>query len=183
MIVEDGTGLPNADSYAAIATADVYLDKYGYSSWANLDDDSKAIALRRGTQYVDLVYGSRWRGTRKMGRAQALDWPRIDVYDCEGVPVPSDAVPYEVVYATIEAAWREGNEFGFLLPDATTTQIEKRVQVGQLSVEYFDPRTATGVSGSTNPEIPVIEDLVANLLTDCGRSSQGGIGMGWLARA
>lgn len=181
--MEDGTGLPNADSYASIAAADAYLDKYGYTSWSSLDDEAKAVALRRGTQYVDLTYGSKWRGERLKGREQALDWPRTGVVDCDGVDVPSNAVPQEVVYATMEAALRESQNPGVLLPSVAATAIQKRVQIGQLEVEWFDPRSGGGGSSGVGVSIPVVNNLVAGLLTDCGASLSGGLGMAWLSRA
>lgn len=183
LVVETGAGLPNADSYASIDTADAYLSNYGYVTWDAATDDMKSAALRRGTQYVDLTYGARWRGTRKNGRGQALDWPRFGATDCDGVPVPDDAVPLEIVNATIEAARRENANPNSLFPDSVPTKVQKRVQIGALEVEYFDPRVATGSTGTT-PQIPVIDELVANLLLDCGQLSGGsGTGMNWLTRA
>lgn len=97
LIVEDGTGLPNADSYISLADARAYAANYGYTL---PDDDTEAdVALRQGTVYVDL---NDWKGER-LTTTQSLDWPRTDVY-CHGVLVPSDSVPLNVQHAQVVAA-------------------------------------------------------------------------------
>src|SRR5690606_27756416 len=81
LIVEDGTGLPNAEAYISVADADSYFAKRGNSAWAALTVDAKEVALRLGADYMAAVYGPRWCGER-LTDTQALDWPR----DEQGVP-------------------------------------------------------------------------------------------------
>ena len=41
MIVENGTGLPNADSYVSVEFADSYFSARGVSGWDALTDEQK----------------------------------------------------------------------------------------------------------------------------------------------
>lgn len=81
LVVEDGTGLPNAEAYASVAEADAYFSARGNAVWAALDTSQKEAALRLGADYMGDVYGPRWCGER-LTTTQALDWPRGE----EGVP-------------------------------------------------------------------------------------------------
>lgn len=78
LIVEDGTALADADAYISVAYADSYHENFGNTDWAGLDDDTKAIYIRRATDYIEQVYRSSWKGSRTSAR-QSLSWPRIGV--------------------------------------------------------------------------------------------------------
>ena len=80
LIVEDGTGLQNSESYISVSSADDYHAKRGNTAWAALDAAAKEAFLRRGTEYIDTVYT--FKGHR-LKHDQALAWPR----NVEGVPV------------------------------------------------------------------------------------------------
>ena len=56
LVVEDGTGLADANSYIASADADTYWANRANAAWAALDDDAKAAALIQATQYLDARY-------------------------------------------------------------------------------------------------------------------------------
>lgn len=73
LIVEDGTGLPTAESYASVAFADAYHTAFGNTTWTGADSE-KEIALRKATQYLDTEYS--FVGSKKLP-AQALEWPRV----------------------------------------------------------------------------------------------------------
>ena len=75
LIVEDGTGLANAESYASVAEADTYHTARGNTGWEAVDD--KEAALRKATDYMLQTYSMRWVGDRATN-TQALDWPRTD---------------------------------------------------------------------------------------------------------
>ncbi len=68
LVVEDGTGLSNADSYVALADVTAYLTKYAsaatlaaWSAGASIDTER---ACRNATHYLDAQYGSRLPGFR-----------------------------------------------------------------------------------------------------------------------
>jgi hypothetical protein len=55
LIVEDGTGVENADSYAEIIDADAYWAGAN-TDWNNAPDGTKQLALRRASEFLDITY-------------------------------------------------------------------------------------------------------------------------------
>lgn len=80
LVIEDGTGLPDADSYISLADARTYAADYGYALAA--DDTEAEVQLRRGAQYVDT---NQFKG-QKLNPLQGLAFPRTGV-ECDGVEV------------------------------------------------------------------------------------------------
>lgn len=122
LIVEDGTGMADAEAYISVADADTYFAARGNASWAALTTEAKEQALRLGADYMGAVYGPRWCGTR-LTTTQALDWPR----DVEGVPEAVKRANAELAVRASAAP---------LLADAGA-QVKQEV-VGPISVTYAD---------------------------------------------
>jgi len=79
LIVEDGTGKVDAESFASVTAADTYHSNRGNTAWAAIATTAlKEAALRKASDYMGQIYGPRWKGYR-VGTAQALDWPRTGV--------------------------------------------------------------------------------------------------------
>lgn len=116
IVVEDGSGLPNAESYVSLAEASSYAQSKGLSFPTSPAEPAEQ-ALRRATGWIDAKYWPRFPGIRQYGRAQALEWPRVGARDAQDWPVAVNAVPVEVAKATVEAAVRELAEPGTLAPD------------------------------------------------------------------
>ncbi|NHZ94556.1 DnaT-like ssDNA-binding protein [Massilia sp. CCM 8734] len=134
LIVEDGSGLAGAESYASVAAADARCSSLGVASWAALAEAAKEIALRKATIFM-AAYRTRWAG-RRVYRHQALDWPRYDVM-VDKFLIASTIVPAEVVAACIDLSVRSGNGED-LMPDLDTgSNVLKRTKVGPLEDEYF----------------------------------------------
>jgi len=143
LIVEDGTGKVDAESYISVADASARHAALGNTIWA--DDTSnteKEQALRRATQYMLQAYRKRWSGYRKTA-TQALDWPRSFVYLEPFIvgavgPYPylvSDTiVPTDIANACADLALKAAA--GDLNPDIERAVIRKKI--GPLEKE-FDP--------------------------------------------
>ena len=134
LIVEDGTVIANANSYATIAFVDSYHGLRANTAWLNATVANKVAALVDATAYVD----ARWNfiGTRSE-ETQTLEWPRDDVTDRNGFD-QEDIVPLAVKQATAEYALRalDGN----LMPDPMLDDngkfiLYKREKVGPLEEE------------------------------------------------
>lgn len=151
LVVEDGTGLTNSESYCSVAFADQYHSDRGNFDWSGTDDASVAAkeqALRRSTDYMMQAYRTRWIGAR-VGINQALDWPRFGVmlqdYVSAGYYVGlagnvlSTIVPVQVQQACALLALKtiavdaNGSPFD-LSPDIG--RVTHREKVGSLEVEY-----------------------------------------------
>lgn len=103
IIVEDGTGVDNANSYAAIADVTTYLtERNNIEIWEDLDTEEQEAALIKATDYMELMYADRWKGSLSAD-ATTLSWPRVGVYDRKREPV-TDAVPLDVKKACMEYA-------------------------------------------------------------------------------
>lgn len=136
LIVEDGTGLANAESYVSVADADARHAALGNTSWTGADAVKEA-ALRRATEFLEQSYRNRWKGTRR-SREQALSWPRYGA-SVDGYDVSSTVVPVEVANACADLALRSLADD--LNPDTPRAVI--REKVGPLETEY-DPNSPQG---------------------------------------
>ena len=136
LIVEDGTGKADAESFISVADATTYHAARGNTEWAALSSDTvREQKLRIATDYMEQLYRARWAGYRKT-TTQALSWPRYEV-PLEDVGYgyayyDSDSVPQIVKNACAELALRAID--GDLSPDIE--QRAKREKVGDLEVEY-----------------------------------------------
>lgn len=139
LIVEDGTGILNSESYIGVADADTYWAARGNDLWAPLTDTEKEEALRRGTDYMVANFRFRWAGYRQF-LAQALDWPRVYVpvtdisfgYGPYPTYVPFGTVPEAVKQACAEIAYRAAA--GEL--DEDLEQGLKSAKIGPIQVDY-----------------------------------------------
>ena len=174
LIVEDGTGIINADSYVSASEFGTYADDNGLS-YADFSDDEIEQAIRRGTRYIDGNYASRWPGSKTYGRDQRLAWPRENVLDSDGSEIPDNEIPWDLKAATIEASHRELIEPGGLVPDAGGAPVTSET-VGPISVSYASPQNQNG----GRPTRPVIDDLLYSLLLP---SSEGRVGYATFLRA
>lgn len=121
LIVEDGLGLPNADSYIDVDFADSYFLKRGISQWATLTNKESLII--RSMDYIENNYS--YKG-EKLVSSQSLSFPRV--IDGEIV------YPIALKNAVCELALKSNDED--LLADTDKTTI--REKVGALEIEY-DP--------------------------------------------
>lgn len=160
LVVENGTGLAAAESYASAAEYVAYRAARGDAEAEDADEEEVVEpALRRATAYIDGVYGDRWPGRRVKGRDQALDWPREYARDRGGYEIPKTQVPIEVKRATMEAAAREVATPNSLSADYTPAQRVTSETVGPISVTYADEQ-----AGDVLPVVPVLDQILSKLL-------------------
>lgn len=170
LLVEDGSGVAGAESYAAVAAATAY--------WANRPQDPNAAiwtaaasvtgkqdgSLREASAYLDATFGASYVGSRKTAE-QGLLWPRVDrssgsdtpLIDGDGLPVA--ALPVALVTAAIELAARA--TVAPLAPDTTSQGWVKRrkEKVGPLEeeIEY-------GAAGPQDGSYGFVERLLGPLI-------------------
>ena len=103
LIVEDGAGLQDSDSFISLSGARAMAANYGYTLPA--DDSAAEVSLRQGAIYVDLSEPS-FTGER-LNEGQGLSWPRSGAYRCRNgndIAISSDEIPKEAKYAQVVAA-------------------------------------------------------------------------------
>lgn len=156
LIVEDGTGLSNAESYISVADANAYHTARANDAWSELETLEKEQHLRRATDYMLAVYRERWKGYRTKD-SQALDWPRESIYiDARIDALANNLIPSEVKRACAELALRSITES--LAPDIERATTEETV--GPITVKY--------AAGPTNKRFRFVDALLSPYLSASG---------------
>ena len=66
IIMEDGTGLANANSFISVAGADAYWTEVTMPAlWASASNSEKEAALVQATRYMEKRFGTRYKGSRQ----------------------------------------------------------------------------------------------------------------------
>jgi len=144
IIVEDGTGLANAESYVSVVDANTYHSNYGNDTWTDLDTAVKEQLLRKATDYMVAQYRLQYAGYRRYS-TQSLDWPRlyvplIDSLSANVFPqyVDFDIVPVTVKNACAELALKAYT--AILMQDLTQGVIREKVDVIEVEYDKFSPQ-------------------------------------------
>jgi hypothetical protein len=144
LVVEDGTGKSDAESYASVAYADTYNTNYiSSSAWSAASDTEKEVALRRATQYIDSEWGMKWGGERRL-TTQALDWPRSFAYYADGRSIDSDEIPNRLQQACCQLAVDALSTPLLETSDPAAGVIKESVKLGPISEtkEYAGAKTS-----------------------------------------
>jgi len=168
LVVEDGTGKSNAESYLSVADCDTYHTNMGNTGWAG-DATVKEVALRKATKFLDNKFRLRWKGTRT-NEDQALAWPRSNVEDIDGFYYDSDGIPQSLKDATAELAVRAITEDDGIYPDQENSAPVRSssVTVGPISesISYVGGEPA----GMT---FTIVVKLVQDLIEASGKVYRG----------
>lgn len=180
LVVEDGTGKANAESYVSVADFQTYATARGLDLSAAFGDISLLEqALRRGTAYVE-TFWSRFPGYRTNRRMQRLEWPRVgayyfvpdsgradafyfggrqdEVFTAQGYDyIAANVVPHEILDATCEAAVREVQVPGSMQPDLERGGAIQSIRAGSVEVVY-------AANAATNTVVQVIDGILSSLL-------------------
>lgn len=160
LIIEDGTIVPNANSYVSLVDAKAIAAMFG---WSLPDDDAEAeAALINGANYITLQESSLC-GTR-VSAEQSLSYPRkgISLY---GFPVADDVIPKQVIQAQVAAAVEYGKGTDVRASSDGRITTMERVE-GAVTVQYAD----NGVTGAT-VTITAAMDALKPLI--CGGGNNG----------
>lgn len=121
LVIENGQGLSNSESYVDVDYVDAYFLKRGINEWASLANREQLII--RAMDYIDNNYT--YQGTKLLS-TQALQFPRL---------INGETIyPIALKNAVCELALKSNEED--LLADTDKTTI--REKVGPLEIEY-DP--------------------------------------------
>ena len=133
VIVEDGTIVANANSYATISGVDTYALDFAYADWTAATETVKKQSLFKGMRYIESLS---FKGTQQT-EDQALEFPRSDLYDRNSYLMDEDFIPSGLINATYEAAIAS-------LPTTTTD-----LQPSKNSDDY---RTKLDIAGAVTEE-------------------------------
>ena len=196
LVVEDGTGLPNADAFWDREDVIAYWVQRGLASQAGPEEpvrigsasytaDKVDAAIVRASFYLSESFA--WKGERRNGRQdsngfQALAWPRHDVVDSEGHYVDDDEVPREVKWATAEVALQEIKEANTIASPAFDPHgVVEQVKAGSVTVVYDTSNIQTS---TVRRRLPVLADLIGEFLESGSAAGVGGTALsGSVSRA
>jgi hypothetical protein len=86
-----------SNSYCTVAFGDSYFgDRLNSSEWTGASNGDKEKALITATRRID---EESFLGF-KVSSHQSLKWPRVQVYDEDGIPFDTDTIPERVKQAT-----------------------------------------------------------------------------------
>ena len=150
LVIEDGTQVPNADSYITLADARTYAANYGLV--LNTDDTVAEVQLRQAYSWITTYYERRLTGYR-VGTVQTGALPRNSMYNVNTQDyIANNAIPVDFQQAQVQIA--AGVESGVDLNQIKTDQDLKSFEVvGVYKEEYQD-----GTSTITRPQFSSVSD-------------------------
>lgn len=152
-IVEDGSGLINANTYVSSSTANAYIllmPAQDQAAWTTKTAGQREVLLQFSTRVLDQL--ATWNGTPTNPDTQALRWPRMGTTDCDGRRVADNVVPKPVSDATIELAAfyaRAGNSPIAIAPTKGLMSAQIDVLAFQW-LEGFDPNVQLRLPAGLN---------------------------------
>lgn len=172
LIVEDGSQVANANSYASLAQANARRTARAVNpdtdAWLIAEPDVQASSLISATDFLSGRYRLLWAGFR-VSVTQSLDWPRYEVPQLDAPTAyspfdtfyPNNAVPSEVVNATIDLALKVLN--GTELDPDLGAQVTRET-VGPITTVYED-------GARQNTFFSAIDSMLQPLLYSGGANS------------
>lgn len=154
LIIEDGTGVANADSYITLVEARAYAAKRGLSLPASPAGDAELEQLLiKAMDYIE-AKRDEFQGT-KTESDQSLQWPRSGV-TIDGFEIDDDFIPKALKDAQAQLA--VDGQTTDLMPAGTGREVIKE-KVDVIEVQYAEQG-----SGSVQPVFTKAEALLAPLL-------------------
>lgn len=164
LVVEDGTGKVDAESYASVEYADAYHAARQNTQWTALTIDVKEAALREATDYIEIRFADIFKGA-PVTTEQALSFPR----NYTGFPT---TMPAPLLKATAEYALRATAVEG-LAPDQKfdetgrlATKIVKKM--GPMDKEFTYPTRGELAKGSSFRSYPLPDGFISQLTMQSG---------------
>ena len=151
LIVEDGTGKVDSNSYVDVAYADDYFARHPFysDSWAALTPTRKGDLLIFASAQLDRMF--EWSGYT-LTETQAMRWPRQRVYTRDGYLMSMNVIPVGLKEAVCEYAFHLSKGDPEAPTDTTTNGItELKIDVIELK---FD----------SSVKAPAVPTVVARLL-------------------
>lgn len=157
IIVEDGTGVVNANSYVTLVEARAYA----LARDVKLTDADAVLEVYL-TKAMDYLEAQRdnFKGMKTVP-TYALQWPRYGVF-IDGTEIASNIVPKELKNAQIQLAMAVADGVD-LMPTASGDAFIISEKVGPIETKY-----AEGVSTSGVPIVRAVEAWLAPLLRATG---------------
>lgn len=143
LVVEEGKGSSESNTYVSAAYADTYAKNRNYDTWLSQSDYVKKASIIKAMDYIDNLF--EWKGTKKF-KNQALSFPRVNIIDTDGFD-RSGEIPENLKKAVCEAAFYVVDQyslFGKVDPDGPVkvNKERKKADVAEIEteIEFFNPK-------------------------------------------
>lgn len=165
IVVEDGTGVDNANSWVTLEEARAYAGNRGVTLPA--DDDAAGAMLVQSGDFLN-SFRDRYKGVQTY-RGLPMVWPRYGA-NVEGAVLPDDEIPDLLKTAQFEAVIAV-NRGVILLPSYAGGELPiTREKVGPLETEFADPFAGTtGYKDWRAPSVPGVMAALKPLLVGIGQ--------------
>lgn len=125
IIVEDGTGVANANSYVSVADFEAFALARGIT----ILGDPETLLIRAMDYIESLDYCG-----KRLYSSQSLQWPRYNVW-VDDYPIPINMIPTELKNALMQTALSIDAGVD---PLSTIPRVIHSASVGPMSVTYAD---------------------------------------------
>lgn len=167
LIVEDGSGISDSNSYCDLDFALEYCVNHGYTSWVDMTEDEQKVYLIKGTSFVDNFY--EWKGYKRTS-VQSLEFPRNGLIDNNRTEILG--IPNNLKKAVIEAAFINlSSEVDNLFVSRDENGAIKRQKVDELEVEYFGESETAEAEAEYKTTYQVLNKLLKGLFKEKEMSS------------
>lgn len=167
LIVEDGSGISDSNSYCDLDFALEYCVNHGYTSWVDMTEDEQKVYLIKGTSFVDNFY--EWKGYKRTS-VQSLEFPRNGLIDNNRTEILG--IPNNLKKAVIEAAFINlSSEVDNLFVSRDENGAIKRQKVDELEVEYFGESETAEAEAEYKTTYQVLNKLLKGLYKEKEMSS------------
>lgn len=163
LIIEDGSIVPNANSFVTIDEIITYATNRGVELDAGSPLDESKIAVM-AIKAMDYLNSLDWKGAR-VESDQPLCWPRQRVYvDCERIS--DNVIPRDIKYAQCQLCIYISLGID-IMPVSGASAFVKREKVGPIETEYSE---AIAMSMGALPTMPLVDSLLEDYLSGGGFS-------------
>jgi hypothetical protein len=157
IVVEDGTGVADANSFISLADYKTYASARG---WTVPDDIVVEQAIIKSTDYL-LTLDDAFKGERTFFD-QTLPFPRSDVYIGNAIdPLGDEVIPLQLIKGQCEAInfIANGGEF---MPTQTGPFIVRE------KVDVIETQYSESVNINAMPNVPSVDAFLAPLMDNGG---------------
>lgn len=157
-------------AYGTDQGLEAWLESIGATDFPG--DADLTVSLVNGSDYIDAVYGARFKGRPTGGVEQLRAWPRTGT-TLYGQPIPSDTVPVGIVMATYRAAYLLATgQITFGATAAPGSRLKRQKVDGAAEREFFAERAPD--IGRIGVQLdPIIDGLLAQYLIPVSEGLQG----------
>lgn len=158
IVVEDGSNVPNANSYESVANVRLYCTNRGVA--LPVSDDTVAAWIIKGMDYIE-AKACEFMGERT-NATQELQWPRTGVeINCQ--PFPDNEIPKQLKGALGQLVMAQNSGVD-IMPNVSAGDFVIEETVGPITTKYSDPNKL-GI-GTMQPTLPAVDALL-NALYGC----------------